>query len=158
MTRSAPIAITEDDAQILERLSQDGPGLVDETVRWAQISSGSYNLRGLTDMAATLLPVLEALPGSVEQLALAPIETVLPDGTQTSFETGPALKLTVRPDAPARVVLTGHYDNRLSRGLALHHGDKTGGRHPQRAWNGRYEGGPLHHARRAARVREPSGG
>ncbi|MFD1105809.1 hydrolase [Sphingobium olei] len=78
--------------------------------RWASINSGSRNLAGLDAMAATLADAFSVLPGTVELLAGDAVETVAPDGRISTIDHGRHLRLSVRPDAQRRILLTGHMD------------------------------------------------
>lgn len=78
--------------------------------RWAAINSGTTNLTGLKHVANNLADAFAALPGSVALLAPDPVETIDAQGVVKSVERGAHLQLTVRPEAPIRVLLTGHMD------------------------------------------------
>lgn len=77
----------------------DGP---DVLAAWARQPSGSHDPRGLEAMAALLRDRLAALPGTLREVPLA---------------SGPALRVTCRPEAPRRVVLVGHHDTVHGPGL-----------------------------------------
>ncbi|MCC6833054.1 MAG: M20/M25/M40 family metallo-hydrolase [Thermoleophilia bacterium] len=64
--------------------------------RWAGQPSGSHDLPGLAAMAALIRERAARLPGTLEDIPL--------DGGAA------ALRMVVRPEAPRRVVLVGHYD------------------------------------------------
>ena len=53
---------------------------------------------------------MRQLPGELENVALADSHEVAADGTLSAQAHPDALMLTVRPQAPVQVVLTGHYD------------------------------------------------
>jgi glutamate carboxypeptidase len=77
---------------------------------WTAINSGTHNLPGLATMAATLADAFSILPG---ELTLAPpdfAESVAADGIVSATANGRHLHLTVRPDAPVRMLFTGHMD------------------------------------------------
>lgn len=93
-----------------ERLDGAAEGMVGRTVAWSRINSGSLELAGLGKMADALADAFAALPGPVERVALAPSERVRADGAVEPREHGVALRIRVRPEAPVRVALTGHYD------------------------------------------------
>jgi glutamate carboxypeptidase len=79
-------------------------GRMDETaarellIRWAEINSGSSNSAGLEKMRTALAAEFATLPGSR-------VEHVVLTGTSAC-----ALRVTVRPDASLRLLLSGHYD------------------------------------------------
>ena len=102
--------LTDDDEAVLAALGARGEALVARAVRWAATNSGSRNGPGLEEQRAALVEVLARLPGEVESVALAPTVEVGADGVERSQPHPDALRLTVRPEAPTQVVLTGHYD------------------------------------------------
>ena len=106
--RTAPTAPpTAAEAAVLARL--DPAAMLDRTLAWAAINSGSRNLAGLAAMAAALTPALAAF-GPVARVAAAPVSAVAADGAVIPLAHGDSLHLVVRPDAPTRVLLTGHMD------------------------------------------------
>ncbi|MFC3441589.1 hydrolase [Sphingobium rhizovicinum] len=78
--------------------------------QWAAINSGSRNLDGLAQMADHLADAFSALPGALRLIDPAPVDTVLADGRIQTIIHGRHLHLSVRPDAPIRLLLTGHMD------------------------------------------------
>jgi glutamate carboxypeptidase len=76
----------------------------------ARINSGSGNLAGLARTAALLADSFAALPGTVQLVDGAPVEAVRADGSVDTIERGQHLVVSVRPDAPLRLLLTGHMD------------------------------------------------
>ncbi len=80
------------------------------TQRWSAINSGSRNLDGLALMAEDLRGEFAALPGTVRLVEPAPVETMSADGTRTKQAHGRHLVTSVRPNAPLRLLLTGHMD------------------------------------------------
>lgn len=95
---------------MLTRLDGVRETIVARAIGWCAINSGSRNLDGLEAMAAPLAETLATLPGAVERIALPPTTEVADDGSIRAGENGVALRLTVRPEAPVQVALTGHYD------------------------------------------------
>ena len=84
--------------------------MLDQTLDWAAINSGTGNLAGLSTVAGKLADAFAALPGDLALLEADPVESVLPDGATRTAERGRNLHLTVRPDAPVQLLLTGHMD------------------------------------------------
>jgi glutamate carboxypeptidase len=78
--------------------------------RWAAINSGTTNLAGLKTVAGLLADAFSGLPGDVALIAPDPVESVDAKGIVTEVQRGDHLKVSVRPDAPVRVLLTGHMD------------------------------------------------
>lgn len=83
--------------------------MVDRTLAWSAINSGSRNLVGLAAIADALTPVLAAF-GPVARVAASAASAVAADGETVPLAHGDNLHLVVRPDAPTRVLLTGHID------------------------------------------------
>ncbi|WP_404712356.1 hydrolase [Sphingomonas sp. MMS24-J13] len=96
------------DRVIIEAL--DGHAMIARAIDWCAINSGSRNLAGLEEMAAPIEAALGDLPGAVERIPLPDTTEVATDGTIRTVANAPALRLRVRPDAPVRIALTGHYD------------------------------------------------
>jgi len=86
------------------------PALLAQTLAWAAVNSGSGNLAGLAKMAALLADAFAALPGEVTLADPAPVEAVGADGALRPVPAGQNLVVRVRPNAPRRVLLTGHMD------------------------------------------------
>ncbi|MEG8017429.1 hydrolase [Sphingomonas sp. LR55] len=77
---------------------------------WAAINSGTRNLPGLATMAGLLGDAFAALPGEITLVEPTPVDSVATDGVVSSIEHGKHLHLVVRPDAPVRMLFTGHMD------------------------------------------------
>jgi len=84
--------------------------MLDQVQRWAAINSGSHNLDGLARMAAALADAFAALPGDLRLVDGEPVESIDASGRVETRATGRHMLLAVRPDAPRRVLLTGHMD------------------------------------------------
>ena len=87
-----------------------GAPMLDQVQAWAAVNSGSRNLDGLAQLAGLLADAFGSLPGEVRLVEPDMVETVMPDGRTETIEHGRHLHLSVRPDAPARLLLTGHMD------------------------------------------------
>lgn len=84
--------------------------LIERAVEWCEIPSGSRDLAGLERQLAVLEAAFGVLPGQVERVPLAPSSDVDPEGRLVEQAHPDALRVTVRPEAPVQVALTGHYD------------------------------------------------
>lgn len=84
--------------------------ILDRTLAWAAINSGTANVAGLATMADGLADAFAALPGEVSLVDPAPVQKVGNDGRTREIEAGRHLVLRVRPNATRRVLLTGHMD------------------------------------------------
>jgi glutamate carboxypeptidase len=77
---------------------------------WSAINSGSRNLAGLATMAVLLADAFSILPGDVTLLNAAPGDEMGHDGQAMPIALGQNLHVSVRPQAPLRILLTGHMD------------------------------------------------
>jgi glutamate carboxypeptidase len=96
--------------QLLDDLDAQSEALAARTEAWSSINSGSLELAGLALMRAPLQDAVSALPGVVEQVALAPSQRIRPDGEVAHVEHGASIRVRVRPEALIQIALTGHYD------------------------------------------------
>lgn len=78
--------------------------------RWAAINTGSRNLVGLAQMAQELASAFATLPGDIALSDPAPVQAMGDDGQLTESAHGQHLVVRVRPDAPLRLLFTGHMD------------------------------------------------
>ena len=92
----------------LERL--EGEALVERTLAWSTINSGSFERDGLKRMRETLLDAVAVLPGEIETPALSPSTCISAGGEAETIEHGEAIRVCVRPFAAIQIALTGHYD------------------------------------------------
>lgn len=102
--------ILPEDQTALDAIAARGAEIVGRAVDWCAISSGSRNLAGLEAQLAALEAESARLPCRVERVALAPSREIGDDGVVREQPHPGALRLSVRPDAPVQVVMTGHYD------------------------------------------------
>jgi len=84
--------------------------LLDRTITWAKTNSGTTNLDGLEIVAGMLADAFSVLPGEVRLVDAEPVEAVRADGTIDQVQRGQHLTASVRPEAPVRILLTGHMD------------------------------------------------
>tara|TARA_R110002094_G_scaffold64397_5_gene74655 strand:+ start:276 stop:1484 length:1209 start_codon:yes stop_codon:yes gene_type:complete len=88
--------------------------LLPRTLEWAQINSGTTNLDGLATVAGMLAKAFSVLPGETSLVDPEPVEMVRADGTVDQIKHGRHLVTSVRPEAPVRILLTGHMDTVFS--------------------------------------------
>ena len=124
--------LTADDEAVLAAVTVSGDPLVTRAVAWCDIASGSRNLAGLEAQRAALAETLASFPGELESVPLADSLEIGPSGEARAEPHTAVLRLTVRPDAPVQVVLTGHYDTVYPAGSAF----RTVTRRPDGALNG----------------------
>jgi glutamate carboxypeptidase len=94
----------------LAALDEHRDAMIERTVAWASINSGSGNRAGLDRMACHIADALSVLPGVVTRRPLPTSERVLADGSLERVDYADAIELVVRPQAPLQFALTGHYD------------------------------------------------
>jgi hypothetical protein len=100
--------VTTIESAVLERCA-DEPMLA-QVEAWAAINSGSAHLEGLACMAETLADAFSSLPGELVLFEPEPVQGVGADGALLTLGHGSNLHLTVRPEAPVQLLLTGHMD------------------------------------------------
>lgn len=106
-------ALSGEELDLLEAI-EHAP-ILDRTLDWAAINSGTGNLDGLAAMADRLAHAFAALPGEVRLVDPAPVEKVDGKGQLREVGHGRHLVLSVRPEADHRVILTGHMDTVYAR-------------------------------------------
>ena len=102
------MGISSSERRTTERAASEP--MLDQVLEWSAVNSGSRNIGGLRCMAAILADTFSALPGELQLIDAAPIETVNAVGETVPLQHGQNLHLRVRPDAPVQLLLTGHMD------------------------------------------------
>lgn len=87
----------------------DPAAMLAQVEGWCAVNSGSRNLAGLAETAALLAKAFAPL-GEVRFSDPAEASQMLPGGEVVPLAHGRNLHLVVRPQAPTRLLLTGHYD------------------------------------------------
>lgn len=87
----------------------DGAALLERTLAWAEVNSGSRNLAGLAAMERLLVEAFAPL-GAVTIHEPAPSTLMGADGAIVPEPLGRNIEIRIRPDAPQQLLLTGHYD------------------------------------------------
>lgn len=100
--------LTAIESALIEGIDQSA--MLERTMRWSAINSGTTNLAGLKKLADDLANEFSSLPGDVRFEEPAPVTAVDADGRQFEKPHGQHLVLRVRPDASRRFLLTGHMD------------------------------------------------
>ncbi len=104
------ISLTSSENAIIDRLDDLEAEMLSTVERWSAQNSGSYNRSGLIAMREMLSERFSALPGKLTEVPLPEGQQVSANGKLQSVTYEPALQISVRPDAPIQLVLTGHYD------------------------------------------------
>lgn len=88
----------------------DQAAMLTHTQQWSAINTGTANLDGLQEMAASLADAFAVLPGEIALVDPGPVTAIDADGHEYSKPHGQHLTLHVRPDAERRLLFTGHMD------------------------------------------------
>tara|TARA_R110002167_G_scaffold192921_8_gene395569 strand:+ start:8246 stop:9496 length:1251 start_codon:yes stop_codon:yes gene_type:complete len=102
--------ILQHDQTALDHVAARQNMIIERTIAWAAINSGSRNADGLNAMLAVLEAEGRTLPAEVVRIPTRGSSTVGDDGSVRTDAHADALKIFCRPDAPIQIVLTGHYD------------------------------------------------
>lgn len=98
------------DEAAIERIEAASDAMVERTVSWSKVNTGSTNTDGLKAFAPTLADAYSELDAEVVLQDAVPFEMVNQSGKIETIDTGPILRVNARPDAPVQVVMSGHYD------------------------------------------------
>jgi glutamate carboxypeptidase len=117
--------LSTNERDCVERAVAAQDAMLARTLDWAAINSGSRNLEGLATVGGAIADALAALPGALEWVEPAPVEAVDAAGKRYDLPHGRHLKLTVRPDAAAQLLLTGHMDTVFGADHPFQHSRET---------------------------------
>jgi glutamate carboxypeptidase len=102
------MGLSSEEQDIVERAAAEP--MLDQVLAWSAVNSGSRNLPGLERMAAMLADAFCALPGELELIDSAPVESVDSAGKLFALEHGQNLHMSIRPEASVQLIFTGHMD------------------------------------------------
>lgn len=102
--------LTQDERAVLDWIDTRADGMIATVKDWVRINSGSRNADGLEAMRHQLETVFAETGGTIRAVDLDPVTSVSPDGMVGEQRFTPSFHLSVRPEAPVRIVLTGHHD------------------------------------------------
>lgn len=102
--------LSEAERGLIAHISGTRDRILGRTLHWAGINSGSRNLPGLAAMAESLAEAAQCLGGTVTLHEPAPATVIDTAGHEVPLRHGRNLHIAKRPDAPLRVLLTGHMD------------------------------------------------
>jgi len=88
----------------------DADAMLAQVQAWSAINTGTANLDGLARQADALAEAFAELPGEIELVDPAPVTAIDAAGAEVERAFGRHLVLRVRPQAPRRLLLTGHMD------------------------------------------------
>ena len=110
MSFESELKVLPSEQKLIESLESKHDEMVETVLKWSRQNSGSRNTEGLAAMRAMLAETFSKLPGKVEDITLGTSEYVSPKGEKNQVNYEPSLQVSVRPEAPIQLVLTGHYD------------------------------------------------
>lgn len=110
MASVSDITLTRQENRLLENIDDAHAELIETVKTWSAQNSGSHNREGLDAMRGLLHTQFSVLPGEITHRDLPRGEYITPKGETQAIDYAAALQVTVRPDAPVQLVLTGHYD------------------------------------------------
>ncbi len=98
------------DQTVLDHVAARRTAIIDRTIAWANMNSGSRNADGLNHVLDALEAEARAMPAEIVRVPTQGSTSIGDDGSVQTEAHADALKIVARPDAPIQVVLTGHYD------------------------------------------------
>ncbi len=102
--------LSAEEKTVLAAVDRSDARMRAQVMQWSAVNSGSANLAGLAEMATLLSAAFTELGGSITLVDAAPVERVDAAGVVRAVAHGRNLHLRQRPEAPLRVLLTGHMD------------------------------------------------
>ncbi|MDG1287277.1 MAG: hydrolase [Rickettsiales bacterium] len=99
-----------DKVELLTWIDSQHDRMVETVLAWSRINSGSFNVEGVRAMREVLAEAFSPLGGEAEILPIAPLQTVNASGEVDEIPLAEALRIRKRPDAPMKIVLSGHMD------------------------------------------------
>jgi glutamate carboxypeptidase len=98
------------ESAVLAGLDGQRAAMLGQIEAWAAINSGSRNLAGLARMADMLTAAFAPLGGDIRRRPAGPATRLTAAGREEAQAHGDNLHIVMRPQAPVRVLLTGHMD------------------------------------------------
>ena len=102
--------LTSLERECVERAMAAQGSMLANVEAWAAVNSGSRNLDGLARVAGLIGDAFAVLPGDMRLVDPAPVDAIDTLGRPYDLPHGQHLRLTVRPEAPLQILLTGHMD------------------------------------------------
>ena len=109
------VELNAEERAILDWVDSRADHMIETVKDWASINSGSRNPEGLELMRGKLGEAFAELGGEISAVELPPSKAVLPDGQVVEQEYTPSFHCRIRPQAPIRIVMTGHHDTVFPR-------------------------------------------
>ena len=109
------VDLNAEERAILDWVESRADHMIETVKDWSSINSGSRNAEGLERMRFKLEEAFSELDGEISAVDLPPSKAVLPDGRVVEQEYTPSFHCRIRPQAPIRIVMTGHHDTVFPR-------------------------------------------
>ena len=93
---------------LIESIDQDA--MLEQTLAWSALNTGTRNLDGLSRQWDLLAEAFSTLPGTLSDHQPAEVTAIAADGTEQALAHGSHLVMRVRPEVERRILLTGHMD------------------------------------------------
>ena len=103
----------------LSWLDDQRDSMLADTVRLAEINSGSFNAAGVNQVRDVLAELAVSLGGEQEIINVTPYRQINDAGEEVSHELGKALRIRKRPDAPLQIFFCGHMDTVFAKDHAF---------------------------------------
>lgn len=100
----------EDYRQILDRIDEQAPSMLDLVIQWSRINSYTFNLAGLKKLSQEIRTSFQVLEAHAKSVELPPMEFINSDGETAAKTLGDALLFSKRPHAQYQVLLVCHMD------------------------------------------------
>ncbi|MGY0217671.1 hydrolase [Endozoicomonadaceae bacterium StTr2] len=94
----------------LSWLDDQQDSMLADTIRLAEINSGSLNADGVNQVREVLSELVGVLGGEQEVIEVAPFKQIDDNGNEVFHELGKALRVRKRPEAPLQIFFCGHMD------------------------------------------------
>ena len=104
------LELNAEEARVLDWIDTRADHMIATVKDWSAINSGSRNSDGLERMRAELEAAFAETGGEVSAIELPPTTVVDADGTVREQGFTPSFHCRIRPQAPVRIVMTGHHD------------------------------------------------
>lgn len=102
--------LNAEERSVLDWIDTRADHMIETVKAWSAINSGSRNAGGLERMRACLNEAFAELGGEISAVDLPPSTVVDADGTVREQTYTPSFHCRIRPQAPIRIVMTGHHD------------------------------------------------
>jgi len=104
------VELNASEREVLDWVDGRADHMIETVQTWSAINSGSRNPEGLERMRACLNEAFAETGGEICAVDLPPSTVVEPDGTVREQAYTPSFQCRIRPQAPVRIVMTGHHD------------------------------------------------